>query len=157
MGAPLLTRAATAADAAQIARHRRLMFDSMGVGDPVRNDAMDAAALAYLPGAIATGEYRGWMVVAPDGRVVAGAGLSVMQLLATPFSPSGQFTYLMSLYVEPPFRRRGIARHLVATMVEWSRAHGYRDIRLHASEQGRRLYESLGFRQTNEMRLLMPE
>jgi ribosomal protein S18 acetylase RimI-like enzyme len=80
-----------------------------------------------------------------------------MQLLATPFSPSGQFTYLMSLYVEPPFRRRGIARHLVATMVEWSRAHGYRDIRLHASEQGRRLYESLGFRQTNEMRLLMPE
>lgn len=156
-GVALVTRQATADDAAQIVRHRRLMFESMGVGDPARNDAMDAAALAYLPRAIETGEYLGWMVVAPDGEVVGGAGLSVMRLLPTPFNPGGQFTYLMSLYVEPAFRRQGIAGRLIETMVEWSRAHGYGEVRLHASDQGRRLYERLGFRETNEMRLRLPE
>jgi hypothetical protein len=36
-------------------------------------------------------------------------------------------------------------------------ARGIRRIVLHASEHGRRLYERLGFAQTNEMRFTPPE
>jgi hypothetical protein len=38
-------------------------------------------------------------------------------------------------------------------MVEWCREQGFRWIYLHPSEQGRPLYESVGFEPSSEMRL----
>jgi hypothetical protein len=37
--------------------------------------------------------------------------------------------------------------------VEWCRADGFHGVVLHASDEGRPLYESMGFQTTNEMRL----
>ena len=37
--------------------------------------------------------------------------------------------------------------------VAWCREQGYKTVSLHASEDGRHLYEALGFKPTNEMRL----
>jgi hypothetical protein len=42
-------------------------------------------------------------------------------------------------------------------MISWCRGQGFRSVALHASEDGRRLYESLGFEPTNEMRLRLEE
>jgi GNAT superfamily N-acetyltransferase len=53
----------------------------------------------------------------------------------------------------PSFRRRGIGWRLTETIVAWCRERGFRWIYLHASEQGRPLYESLGFEASSEMRL----
>jgi hypothetical protein len=39
------------------------------------------------------------------------------------------------------------------TMVDWCLRAGFARITLHASEDGRHLYESLGFEPSNEMRL----
>lgn len=131
------------------------MFESMGFRDTACNDEMDESAAAFLAEAIPRGEYRGWMVTTPEGEVIAGGGLSVIHLPGKPFNPKGLSTYLMSLYVEPSYRRQGIARRLVERMVEWSRSQGITEVKLHASDQGRALYESMGFRSTNEMRLLL--
>jgi hypothetical protein len=38
-------------------------------------------------------------------------------------------------------------------MIAWCREQGYKTVALHASDEGRPLYESLGFQPTNEMRL----
>jgi len=38
-------------------------------------------------------------------------------------------------------------------MLEWCREAGYKNVSLHASDEGRPLYESMGFVPTNEMRL----
>jgi hypothetical protein len=38
-------------------------------------------------------------------------------------------------------------------MVAWCRAQGYAGVSLHATDEGRPLYESMGFAPTNEMRL----
>ena len=54
---------------------------------------------------------------------------------------------------EPEFRRQGLARRLMVTAIAWCRDQGLRSVSLHASDFGRPLYEDLGFRQTNEMRL----
>ncbi len=48
-----------------------------------------------------------------------------------------------------------LARRIVETAVEACRARGLKRVMLHASDAGRPLYESLGFRQTNEMRLVL--
>ncbi|NLE76853.1 MAG: GNAT family N-acetyltransferase [Chloroflexi bacterium] len=155
MSSPYRTREATTADVAVIVRQRRLMFEEIGNRDAARNDAMDAAVAAQLAEMIPSGEYRGWLVCTPAGEVVAGAGLSIGRVPGTPRNSSGVYTYLMSMWVEPPHRRQGLAHHLMRTMVEWSRAQGIVEIKLHASDMGRPIYEGLGFRQTNEMRLLL--
>jgi hypothetical protein len=38
-------------------------------------------------------------------------------------------------------------------MIEWCRANGFSAVSLHASSAGRPLYETIGFQQTNEMKL----
>ena len=59
-------RAATAADAAVIARHRARMFEEMGQLPPDAFDALREAAEAYVADAIARGEYVGWLATPAD-------------------------------------------------------------------------------------------
>lgn len=60
---------------------------------------------------------------------------------------------MLNVYVEPAWRRRGVAAALMRTLLEVLAERRIRRVVLHASEEGRRLYERLGFVQTNEMRL----
>jgi hypothetical protein len=39
------------------------------------------------------------------------------------------------------------------TILDWIKKRGLRSVNLHASDEGRPLYEKLGFSATNEMRL----
>jgi ribosomal protein S18 acetylase RimI-like enzyme len=55
--------------------------------------------------------------------------------------------------VEPDWRRRGVAEALMRAVLDVLALRGIRRIVLHASDDGRRLYERLGFVPTNEMRL----
>lgn len=59
----------------------------------------------------------------------------------------------MNMFTEPGHRRKGLARQLVGEILAWARARGLRTLILHASDEGRPLYTSLGFEPTNEMRL----
>ena len=61
----------------------------------------------------------------------------------------------MNVYTEPAHRRRGLSRRLMSELIAWCRAHGITRITLHASTDGRPLYEGLGFTPTNEMRLVL--
>jgi GNAT superfamily N-acetyltransferase len=59
----------------------------------------------------------------------------------------------MNVFTEPEYRRLGLARRLMVTMLDWLRQEKFGTVSLHASEYGRSLYESLGFEATNEMRM----
>ena len=60
---------------------------------------------------------------------------------------------LLNVYTEPEFRQRGIARRIMGTILAWLKEQGFPSASLHASDEGRPLYEDLGFEATNEMRL----
>jgi GNAT superfamily N-acetyltransferase len=64
-----------------------------------------------------------------------------------------QSAYVSTVYVKPPFRRRGIARALMEQTVAWAQRNGCEVVRLRTSPGGRALYESLGFRQSDELEL----
>ena len=55
------------------------------------------------------------------------------------------------MFTERAWRRRGLARRLMELAIEWARVKGVAKLVLHASPQGRPLYERLGFEPTNEM------
>ncbi len=148
-----IIRAATAADAAVIAHHRAAMFRDMGVLVDAAVPALEAAARDYLAQALPAGEYLGWVVHA-GGHVVAGGGVLIRPLLPHPGAPQGgEEAYLLNVYTEPEHRRRGLARQLMQAILAWCDARRISRLTLHASDEGRLLYESLGFAPTNEMRL----
>jgi GNAT superfamily N-acetyltransferase len=65
--------------------------------------------------------------------------------------------YLPNVYVDDEHRRRGLARRLTETVLAWCRERGMGRVVLHASDEGRSLYESLGFvASPREMRLVLP-
>lgn len=140
-------------DVPLLLHHRRSMYQAMGHSDGGLLDEVMRVSEIYFRRALPAGRYRGWVAEADGGRVVAGGGIVINDWPAHPRETMPLRVWILNLYVEPGFRRRGIARRLMETMIEWCRAAGYRNVSLHASPEGRPLYESMGFVPTNEMRL----
>jgi len=145
----------TLADAETIVRHRREMFFDMGTQDPAVLDEMADSFRPWLAEKISKREYLSWFAIAENSSVAAGAGLWLMNW------PPGLYTVepwrgnILNVYTEHGHRRRGLARKLVTTATEWCGANGVPLVILHASDQGRPLYEALGFQPTNELRLFL--
>lgn len=90
------------------------------------------------------------VVAVDDGRCVACASMSYIEIMPTFSHPSGKRAHLMNVYTEKDYRRRGIARQLVNMLIGDARAHGATEISLDATESGRPLYESMGFKASEE-------
>jgi ribosomal protein S18 acetylase RimI-like enzyme len=86
-----------------------------------------------------------------EGELVASIGLVVHSVPPSPFNRVGKEGYIMNLVTLPPWRRRGIAHALLSHVVEVLRAEGVPVVSLHASRDGRSLYEELGFAVKDEL------
>lgn len=147
-------RVATPADAGIIARHRVGMFADMGELLPDAAPIVEAESRARLARELASGEYVGWLVESSDGQVVAGAGVVMHAYYPSAVNPRGRPTaYILNVFTEPSHRRRGLAGRLVSEILAWCRTRDLPRVTLHASISGRAVYERLGFRTTNEMRV----
>ena len=146
-------RTGTPADAEMITGHRRSMFSDMGYGDEQWLSDMTGAFLPWVRRKMESGDYLAWFVIAPDGSIAAGAGLWLMEWMPhRPGSP-GRRGNVLNVYTKPAYRSRGLARRLMNQIVEWARDRGIEVLVLNASDEGRPLYESMGFHATNEMRI----
>jgi GNAT superfamily N-acetyltransferase len=146
-------RTATRDDLATICAQRRAMFEDMRVATREELDAGDVAFKSWVADRIARGEYRGWFAINDRDEIVAGAGLWLATMPPGPRDHSEQRGYVMNVYTHPDYRQRGLARRLMNALMDWCRANQIRTMNLHASDEGRALYESLGFKPTNEMRI----
>ena len=148
-------RETSVADLEEILHHRRMMFYDMGYQDVSALDRVVQSSRPPIQRYLADGSYRGWFAMA-DGRVAAGVGLIITELVSGPLNPEQTSRpYLLNVYTEPEFRSQGLARLLTIKAIEWCRSHGYKILWLHASKYGKPLYDSLGFESTNEMKLML--
>jgi GNAT superfamily N-acetyltransferase len=147
-------RTATLADIPEIVRHRRGMYEDMGISDASALDAMIPLSADFLSQAMADGSFRAWL--ACDLENVAGGGaVLISPWPAHPYDLECRRATILNVYVYPEYRRRGIARQLMEQILSWCRADGLARVTLHASDQGRHLYETLGFESSNEMKLTL--
>ena len=156
-------REATLSDREVIAHHRVAMLSEMGALSLSNVVDMREATLAYLADAMPSGEYRGWLaeLAAAPARIVAGCGAHLRNIPPFPLDAvdgetpiaAGRQAYIVNVFTEPEFRRHGLARQLMQTVLDWTRLYGVDSVALHATDVGRPLYESLGFVASNEMRL----
>ena len=64
--------------------------------------------------------------------------------------------YISSVYVAPGERRRGVLRALLSRAVEWCRARGLREVRLHSAVENdvaNAVWDALGFRIVEHLRV----
>jgi len=148
-------REATLADAETIVRHRREMFWDMSYRDTVMLDELVKSFRPWLVEKMSKQEYLGWLAIEEDGSVAAGAGLWLMNWPPGLYTPEPLRGNILNVYTEQAHRRRGLARALVTAARDWCAAQGIHVVILHSSDQGRPLYEALGFKPTNEMRIFL--
>lgn len=146
-------RRGTLEDASTIAEHRRLMFRDMGYHDDAALNSMMEEFLPWLEAKMISGDYLAWLAVIGGNRVVAGAGLWLMDWRAHMAGRGKRRGNILNVYTAPEFRRRHLARWLMEAILYWCRANAIDFVILHASPEGRALYESLGFQASNEMRI----
>lgn len=144
-------RKASADDLDAVVRHRGAMFTEMGVS--FDRGQLERSCRPWLHDALTRQLYHGWLVCDKDEAVIGGAGLTVLPWPPAPPEFADRIAFVYNVYVEPAHRRRGLARRLMETIHRWSHDQGIRAIALHASDEGRPLYASLGYVATNEMRL----
>jgi len=145
-------RVATRADIPTLIRHRRMMWLDMG-HDESGLKWLDDAGREYFTSAVPDGSYRGFVAVNDNGEIIGGGGIVISAWPGSLNQRSPKRAMILNMYVEQNYRRRGIARALMQTMISWCREQEFAYVGLHASDEGRPLYQSLGFRPTNEMRL----
>lgn len=152
------------ADAETIALHRASMFEDMGIITSETAPALRNATREYMLRAVPTEEYLGWLMYEksqPD-VIVGGAGLLLRQIPPFPVMQgalagtlaSGKQGLILNVYVGRAWRRKGLAAKLMRVVMQYSNDAGVESLVLHASKEGRPLYEQLGFVATNEMRLV---
>ncbi len=127
----------------------------MGHHDHKALDEMSAKFRPWLEERMKSQQYLAWLTESDDGKIVAGAGLWIMDWPPHMIGTQARRGNALNFYTVPEFRRRGLARRLMETLLAWCRENSLEVLILHASKEGRPLYESLGFEATNEMRLLL--
>jgi ribosomal protein S18 acetylase RimI-like enzyme len=153
-------RQATAADILLLAGHRAAMFRDMGQLADGQVAAIVEATADYLRAALPRGEYLGWIAESAHSppESIGGAGVQLRPILPRPGSAGegiepGPEAIVLNVYVNAGWRRRGVAEALMRAILDTLAERGIRRVVLHASDDGRSLYQRLGFVPTNEMRL----
>jgi len=146
-------RLATIDDAATVARHRATMFLNMGAVTADQGEVLRAESERWLADLLAKGGYVGWLCHR-DAAIVAGAGVLLHEMGPRPGCfRVGRAAHVVNVYTEPDHRRRGLARKLMLTALDWCAERRIDQVTLTASNDGRPLYETLGFEMVSEMKL----
>ncbi len=107
----------------------------------------------YYETSLDNGSHAAYLVYDGD-QVVGAGGVSFFQVMPTYHNPSGMKAYIMNMYTDPRYRRRGIASRTLDLLVKECRDRGIDFISLEATDMGRPLYEKYGFiKMEDEMQL----
>jgi GNAT superfamily N-acetyltransferase len=145
-------REATVADLPEILRQRRGMYEDMDYTDDAALGRMISTSAEYLSRALADGTFRCWLA-SSSGAIVGGGAVLISPWPSHPYDGQCRRATILNVYTYPQHRRKGVARFIMQTMIAWCRSQDFSVIYLHASKDGRPLYQALGFVPTNEMRL----
>ncbi|NER39893.1 MAG: GNAT family N-acetyltransferase [Oscillatoria sp. SIO1A7] len=131
----------------------RLWRDNNIPADQIRSNWLEIA-IQFIDTARRDLCYRAF-VAEVEGTVVGSAGCQLFAGLYPDVlvEDCRRFGYIWGVYVEPDYRRRGIATQLMLEAIAYLKSIGCTRALLHASPFGKPVYDRLGFIDSNEMRL----
>ena len=102
------------------------------------------ALMDYYHRHMADGTFVSWLAV-DDDQIVGTSGMSFVEKPPYFGCPTGRVGLLSSMYTDPAYRRRGIAKELRRRVVEEAREYGCGSVQITASDMGVLLYTDFGF------------
>ena len=85
-----------------------------------------------------------WLALDGD-KIIGTSGMSFVEKPPYFGCPSGRLGLLSSMFTNPNYRRKGIAKELLHRVVEEARAYGCGAVQITASDMGVKLYTAYGF------------
>ena len=150
-------RDAKVRDVETLVRHRRTMWENMGVKGMKKLDDADKVYRRWALKRLRDHSLLGWVIENRNGTIVCSGCLWLQPRQPSPGNSDRFQPYLLSMYTMPDYRGRGLASRIVREAVNWTKRKKYAYLRLHASHMGRGVYRNLGFKRTWEMRRDMPK
>ena len=98
----------------------------------------------YYTRHMADGTFVSWLALDGD-KIVGTSGMSFVEKPPYFGCPSGKMGLLSSMFTDPNYRRRGIAKELLTRVVEEARTYGCGTVQITASDMGVFLYTDFGF------------
>ena len=98
----------------------------------------------YYQRHMADGTFVSW--IALDGNTMIGtSGMSFVEKPPYFGCPSGKLGLLSSMYTDPDYRRKGIAKELLSRVISEAKEYGCGTVQITASDMGVKLYTDFGF------------
>ncbi len=148
-----IIQSATPKDTELLVKHRLSMWEDSHPDPESVVPGTEERTREWIKEKLFSGRLIGFIAKTVEGHVAGSGCIWIREHQPLPFSPLLEVPYLMSLYTEKEFRRKGVGRLIVEAAVAWCRERGYDRVNLDASEAGGSLYENLGFRPGYNMRL----
>ena len=98
----------------------------------------------YYERHMADGTFVSWLAVDGD-KIIGTSGMSFVEKPPYFGCPSGRIGLLSSMFTDPQYRRRGIAKELLARVIDEARQYGCGTVQITASDMGVLLYTDFGF------------
>ena len=93
---------------------------------------------------MADGTFVSWLAFDED-QIVGTSGMSFVEKPPYFGCPSGKIGLLSSMFTDPDYRRKGIAKELLSRVIDDARKYGCGTVQITASDMGVKLYSSFGF------------
>ena len=119
------------------------------LSDDIDMSEVEKQSYEYYKRALLDGSHTAYLVF-DEQKIVGTGGVSYFQVMPTYHNPSGLKAYIMNMYTNPEYRRRGIAIETLRLLVEDAKEKGISAISLEATDMGRPLYEKFGFVKLND-------
>ena len=98
----------------------------------------------YYKRHMSDGTFVSWLAMDGD-KVIGTSGMSFVEKPPYFGCPSGRIGLLSSMFTNPNYRRKGIAKELLSRVVSEAKEYGCGTVQITASDMGVKLYTDFGF------------
>jgi len=142
----IIYRAAKIEDVSELVNLRfKMICETSDIDPNQRTPEFEKSVRDYFLEGLSNQTYYG-AVAEVSGRLVSTNGLVLYRKPPSFKGTTGIVGYATSVYTIPEFRKRGIANELMKLLVAHAKQAGAGKIHLGATEEGRGLYEKIGFK-----------
>ena len=102
------------------------------------------ALLDYYKRHMKDGTFVSWLAL-DENNIIGTSGMSFVEKPPYFGCPNGKIGLLSSMFTNPNYRRKGIAKELLSRVVNEAKQYGCGTIQITASDMGVKLYTNFGF------------
>jgi ribosomal protein S18 acetylase RimI-like enzyme len=85
-----------------------------------------------------------------DGNIISVAYMAIYDKPSNLNNLYGKIGTIMNVYTYPEYRKKGIAKKMVENIMDEAKNNGIKYFDLMASESGYKIYENIGFKESND-------